>query len=259
MGSTLRKTLVLTTTFLCVALLVSGATCADEAQKAWLRMYATDSIYIGDNPDPWIEYSYVVYSGPTSSISVNITVKNFKGDRSVYQIVLLIVTNNTDVISPIDGIVINGSLVTLSWILGPDPTGPPMYTDPGPPPPPTGTYLGDMPAHGIYNDPAAAWIEYRSGKNLTAKDTPGDSVLFMITINFTSPTPGNVKIHFDAYGWIEESGKKPVIIDDTLDAAFSPFSHDITIMVPELSLPLLATASLGLCSYLLLKRKLTRT
>jgi len=216
-------------------------------------MSAPASVYVGANPDPWIEDSFVVYSGPTSSISVDLTVKNFKGDRSVYQIVLMIVTNNLSVIS---SIYVNGTSIPLPWTYGPDQSGPPMYSDPGAV---GGTYLGEMPPHGVYNDPSSAWIEFRSGKNLTARNTPGDSVLFQITINFTSPDPGRVKIHFDAYGWIEESGKKPVIIDDTLDAAFSPFSHDFTILIPELSLPLLATTSIGLCGYLLLKRKLTKT
>jgi len=226
--------------------------CADEAQKAWLRMYASDSTYVGYDPDPWIEDSYVVYSGSTST-STNITVKNFKGDRDVYQIVLIIATNNTDVI---DSIYVNGSSVALSWVDGPDPNGPPMYTDPGPPPE-NGTYLGDMPAHGIYNDPTARWTEYRSGKNLTAKDTPGDSVLFMMTINLGSPN-GNVKLHLDAYGWIYEgSGKKPVIGDDTLDAAFAPFSHDITILIPEFIVASSIAFSLGVCGYLLIKRKFT--
>jgi len=242
--------------FTLILLLSGRAFAADEAQKAWLRMYVDDSIYIGADPDPWMTDSYVIYSGPTSSISANITVMNFKGKENVNQIVLFMVTNDT---GAIDDISVNGTSVPVSpsdWTYGPDSTGPPMYADPGPP---TGTPLGDMPAHGVYNDPAAAWVEYRSGKNLMAKDTPGDSMLLMITIDFTSEDPGHVKLHFDAYGWIEEPGKKPVIIDEELDGAFSPFSHDFTIFVPELSLSLLATTSLGLCSYLLLKRKLAKT
>lgn len=240
-----------------LVLLLSGSVFADdEAQKAWLRMSVDDSIYVGADPDPWMQDSYVVYSGPTSSLSINITVTNFKGREDVYQIVLFIVTNDT---GAINGISVNGSSVSIDpsdWTYGPDSTGPPMYADPGAP---TGTYLGDMPAHGVYNDPAAAWVEYRSGKNLTAKDTPGDSMLFMITISFSSPDPGHVKLHFDTYGWVGESCKEPVIIDCELDATFSPFSHDITILVPELTLPLLATASLALSGYLLLKRKLAKT
>lgn len=231
---------------------VPMVSCADEAQKAWLRMYASDSTYVGEDPDPWITESYVVYSVSTSSISVNITVENFKGDRDVHQIVLIIATNNTGVI---DSIHFNGSSVPISWVDGPATNGPPMYTDPGPI---GGIYLGRLPPHGIYNDATAHWTEYRSGENLTAKNTPGDSVLFMMTINFDSPDPGDVKIHLDAYGWIYEgSGQNPVIGDDTLDAAFAPFSHDITILIPELAFASSIAFSLGLGGYLLIKRKFT--
>lgn len=251
----MRKRLLTLAILSCtLALLLVGRTFApDEAQKAWLRMYVDDSTYVGVDPDPWMTESYVVYSGPTSSLSINITVTNHKGTRDVHEIVLFMVTNDTGAISDIS---VNGSLVTLSWTYGPDSTGPSMYADPGAS---TGTYLGDMPAHGVYNDPAAAWVEYRSGKDLAPKETPGSSMLFMITINFSSSDPGDVKLHFDAYGWIEEgSGKNCVIIDDDLDAAFSPFSHDITILVPELALPFLVTTSLGLGGYLFLRRKQDR-
>jgi hypothetical protein len=229
-------------------LLLSRGVFADEAQKAWLRMYSSDGTYLMDNPDPWIEDSYVMYISPiTSSISTSISVENIKADRDVYPIVVPIVTNDTSVV---DTILINSTTIYPDGIWN---TGTLcMTTD-------EGDDLGKLPPHGVYNDPAAYWIEYRSGKNLTGADTPGDSILLNLTINFNAPGPGDVKIHLDAYGWTEESGKKPVIIDDNLDASFSPFSKDIIITVPELFLPLLATTSLSLCGYLLLKRRLTKT
>jgi len=246
--------LALTVLSFTLVLLFSGRAFADEAQKAWLRMNATDSTYVGPDPDPWITESYVVYSSDVPSISLDVTVENFKGDRDVYEIVLLIVTNDTSVISSID---VDGSSVPLSWIFGPDPTGPAMYTDPGPI---GGILLGDMPAHGVYNDPTAAWVEYRSGEDLTAKDTPGDSIVFTLTVDFTSSDPGNVKIHLDTYGWTYEgSGKDPVIIDDSLDAVFAPFSKDITIIIPGMLLSLVTATSLGFGGYLLFKRKLAKT
>jgi len=233
-----------------LTLVLSGRVFAPEDQKAWLRMYATDSIYVGTDPDPWITESYVVYSGPTSSISVGITVDNIKKDANVYEIVVPIVTNNTSVISSIlaDSTTIFPSSSWKTGILT-------MTAD-------DGYDLGALPPHGVYNDPTAYWIEYRSHVTLTGDGTPGESMGFTLTVNFNSPDPGNVKIHLDAYGWTEESEalgqKKPVIIDDRRDAVFAPFSHDITIIVPELTLPLLAVTSLGLCGYLFLKRKQTR-
>lgn len=228
-----------------LVLLLSGRAFAAEDQKAWLRMYASGSTYVYDDPDDWFAYSYVITFLPSSSISLTIDVTNHKGDQDVHDIVLPIVTNDTTHIS---SITVDGNLVTLSWSTG-DLT---MTAD-------DGDDLGTMPPHGVYNDPTANWVEYRSGQDLGPAGSATDTISFSVTINFDTSDPGNVKIHFDAYGWVQETQKSPRYVDDTKDAATNPFSHDITILVPELALPLLATTSLSLCGYLLLKRKLTKT
>jgi hypothetical protein len=241
----MRKKLVYFVFSIVMVLLLTGRAFAPEAQKAWLRMYASDSIYVGTDGDPWLADSYIVMRSPTtSSISLSIIIENIKGDSEVYQIVVPIVTNDTSAISSIE---VNGtSLSPLDWATG----GLEMTMN-------DGTSLGQLPPHGVYDDPTAYWVEYRSGQNLTTSGNLGDSLIVNITIGFNNVGPSNGKIHFDAYGWTD--GEVPVIIDDTLDAAFAPFSKDITIRVPELPIGLIATISTGLCGYLLLKRKLTRT
>lgn len=249
-----KRPLFLIVSFIGLLLIFSGIVYAPETQKAWLRMYASGSTYVQDDPDPWVSWSYVVSSSATSSISLTMDVNKTIGaaDNDVYEIVLLIATNNT---SPIASISVDNNPVSLAWSYFPgEPfNGPPMYSDPGPV---GGDPLGALPPHGVYNDPAAAWVEYRSGLDLPSGNT---KITFSVKIDFTSSNPGKVKIHFDTYGWTPDSsqpsGISSVIIDDTKDAVFAPFSSDITLLVPEFSIGLIATV-LGFGGYLLVKRKL---
>ncbi len=219
---------------------------ADEAQKAWLRMNVEGSTYVSSNPDPWISESYYMTAPSSNPISLGITVTNAKGKIDVNQIVLVIVTNKPGIIQSIavNSVVYN----SITWKTG-DLT---MKDN-------AGTSLGVMPQHGVYNDPSANWMEHRSAND--QKLAPGASMLFNVQITFNT-NPTDVKFHFDTYGWIPDTSrsppKGPVIVDDTLDAAFSPFSHDVTLFVPEFPLTEIASA-VGVCSYLLIARRKRRT
>lgn len=252
--------LSLVATLLAMTLLTSllwPAATADEGKKAWLRMEivstnAPNVYYMGDNPDDlWLEDSWIVETeSGWGTFTATINVTNIHSTGSVHDITLVLATTNTTVVlitveSPLfNTLPINR---TSTGIVD-------MRTD-------GDDYIANMPGHGVYNSaPPPTWYEYRAPPNNPPNYgpilSPGGFVLFRVNFTLTN-APNDWKLHADAYGWTEESGKKVGVVNgDKVDAAFIPFSKDITFTVPEFEVAAYLVAS-SAAVILLFRKRLT--
>ncbi len=225
---------------------------ADEGKKAWLRMDVvfTDAptlYYMEDSPgDLWLEDSWIVETESGSgTFTATIKVTNIHSTGSVHDITLVLATTNPAVVSiTVESPLFNTLPIdrTSTGIVD-------MRTD-------GGVYLANMPGHGVYNSaPSPIWYEYRAPPDPGPILAPDEFVLFRINFTLTD-APNDWKLHADAYGWTGELSEILAVVNgDKVDAAFIPFSKDVTFTVPEFEVAAYLIAS-SATVFLLFRKKL---
>ncbi|MGB9841315.1 MAG: choice-of-anchor N protein [Candidatus Bathyarchaeales archaeon] len=177
-----------------------------------------DPKYVATSSDPWLDDSIVISSGDWDKpFTIWLGCAKFESLNTK-----LVVSINKAAKAAIQSITINGVTIT-SWKLGkPSALAP----------------------HGIFNSAEfAGYAEVNLGNLYSYKDPYKKAITIDITLK-----PGadlsKAKIHFDAYGKTKDCG-----------LIFSPYSHDLTFVVPEPATVLLMASPLlafGLYAY---KRK----
>lgn len=186
----------------------------------------SDPNYQGPDPDPWLSESIVIplVNGPTS---IWLACAQFESTDTK-----VVVSINEAAHQGLAGITVNvggNSYPISSWVE--DPTG---LTKPE----------GPLAGHGVLNsDEFFGYYEVPVGY-LDSQDPPGPyKVEIEVVITLGPDPPGDMKIHFDAYG-TTATGR----------LIFSPYSHDSTFLIPEGNTILLLAASFSALALYMLKR-----
>jgi len=164
----------------------------------WLE--PSGGTYIEDDPDPWLQDSYITN---LSNFSLGIT--NRDPNEDVYHLYLITVVNT----NPLNNVTVKVAGQELNiWDL----------VDKSPREPEIGGFT--YPPHGVYEKNKDVWY------NITEITIPDNGIFeslesFNISINVTFNNPGS-KVHFDAVG----------CDDNGAAIEFVPNSHDVTVIQP---------------------------
>jgi hypothetical protein len=181
-----------------------------------------DPNYVSADSDPWLEESIVMMNGDWDT-PFSIWLGNADPQDNCYDTMLVISVNN-EAAAAISGISVDGTPVGV-W-----------NQDDGDFP---------LPAHGVAN--SAEWygfVEVNVGNIMS-----GEYIEIVIDIDLNTDL-ANAKIHYDAYGWsdVEHS------LEDRPNIT-SPFSHDYTFVVPEVTTIFAAGSSLAALGTYVYRRK----
>ena len=172
--------------------------------------YASDPVYVGDDPDPWLTDSYVLEEEGDLILDVYNHGRG-KGDRSAYGATLIVAVNDVDLF--MDGVLVveDGPLIFL---------GPGDFAEGSPSLPCSGEAL---PGHGVYT---TAFAEIPLG------DIAADEI---VQIDMSLGGDLGLLVHFDVVATGIRGRRGCVNLHN-------PFSHDTTLKDPGGGLPTLPSS-----------------
>jgi hypothetical protein len=166
-----------------------------------------DPKYVESNPDPWLSESIVIPSGDWETpFTIWLACAKFESINTK-----LVISINDAASNAIEEIKVNGTVIG-DWHSGSHP------------------YLSQ---HGVFNSP-----EFHGYAEVNVGDLYNNSTHYKVAIEIEIELKEdadltNAKVHFDAYGFTMEGR-----------LIFSPYSHDLNFVIPELATVLIASASL---------------
>jgi len=201
---------------------------------------AVDPIYVGADPDPWIEDSWILnVTGDLATFGLNVTNRH---SFQAYDIRLRIAVNDVSLLNSVSLTITQGDAPNPQVL---PPASFPFGT-------PTLANGAAWPSHGIY----ATWYANYSLGGLGPLGSANDTVVISVTVDggFTD----GLLVHFDADGWtvLENQGRSPIMSDDPNDTNIrNPNSADTTVRIPSVSSVALSAALAGLVVMLGIRRK----
>jgi len=201
---------------------------------------AVDPNYVGPDPDPWIEDSWILnVTGNLATFGLNVTNRH---SYQAYDVRLRIAVNNLSLLNSVSLTITQGDAPNPQVLLpGAFPYGTPTLTN-----------GASWPSHGIYS----TWYANYSLRGIGPLNSANDTVIISITIDgrFTD----GLMVHFDADGWtiLENQGRSPIISDDPNDTNIrNPNSADTTVRIPSVTSIVLPAAFAGLLYAFVIRRR----
>jgi hypothetical protein len=233
------------TTFACDKLLtklqMAGDNIYEKNDPALLRLWADVGAYVGTDNDPWINESWVVISGTSSApTSFNLYIDSMNyASENLYLAVAVDDPARVENIT-IGSITITSTSFTYGTVTWPAAAG-----------------GGELPKHGVYPTWYALVPIGDVDANWGYQTIPGDPYgpywayrkNVPVTITASATIDNGFKVHFDAHGILEE---KPDV------SVSSPFSHDVTVVVPIGAIGALLVPLLMLLPFVLILRRQNR-
>ena len=194
-----------------------------------------DDSYVGPDPDPWIEDSWVILvDDDTAAFGINITNRHgyqsfdvfmriAVNDLALFDDMTLTIAENGDASHQGD----SESFTDADFAIGT----------------PTLKNGASWPSHGVY---PTAFTSFEVG-GIGAFGSANDTIVIDVEVNgaFTD----GLKVHFDADGWtiLPNQGQSPILSDDPNDSNIrNPNSADTTVQIPSVTSIVLPAAAVAL-------------